>query len=941
MGGPSDVTSPARRPLRGRKDELRAVVAFLERVRAGVGEVLVVEGDAGLGKTSLVTEAVARASAMSFGAAVGTAEPGLGVVDMAPLMEALFGGDAPLVDASELGPHLATPEDRFWLLQDVQTLLEKAALERPLLICLDDMQWADSGCAFALRLLPQRLSSLPVAWLVALRPDEVPPHIQRTLTEVREAGAETIRLAPLDDLAVAEVATDVVGATPDSDLLRVAARVEGNPFLLVDLLTGLQEEGSLVASVKSGATVVDDRVPHRLGDSVYRRLARMDPPADRVATLASALSREFTVTSLAAMGGFTVAELVTPVHDLLNAGIFAEAGDRLAFRHDLIRDAVRERMTPAVRRALDREAADVLLASGALPVEVATQLAASAGEGDETAIATLLQASEALAVSDPWASADIAQSGLAIAPARHPLRGPLVATRTVSLFAAGRSTEARAFADTALRSSLPAEQEAEVRLGVSRMYTLSPDVRADNARAGLALPGLPEAVRARLSASLVSNLVFAGRTDEAVAVWETVTAEVKASADPAAQYLLEGARLTVQYQQGRIGEALEGLDDMERRRTSSFEDARARLAWSFRSWLLDALDRFADAEREAEDGLDAAQRDRQNWAAHLFETWRGRHFLQTGRLDEASAALEGRIPPTDGSPIVAVLDAASAVALGRVHLHRGDHRAADEIADLAKVILDTAAPGVRRHAAWLLALHAMAVGTPAEAHTWLCTMGNEERLSIFPLLPLEVADEPQLVRIAVAAGDEELARSATSRAELRHELNPGIASLEGFAAHARGLASASIDDLERSVELLDAGPRPLALSSALEDVGRAKLGAGDTSAAVSAFDRALAINVAAGATWDAARVRHRLRDIGVRRRVVALDRPLTGWQSLTEAEIRVARLTAEGQTNREIAHNLFVSPHTVNTHLRHIFDKLGVRSRVDLTRTVEREPVAP
>jgi DNA-binding CsgD family transcriptional regulator len=111
--------------------------------------------------------------------------------------------------------------------------------------------------------------------------------------------------------------------------------------------------------------------------------------------------------------------------------------------------------------------------------------------------------------------------------------------------------------------------------------------------------------------------------------------------------------------------------------------------------------------------------------------------------------------------------------------------------------------------------------------------------------------------------------------------------------------------------------------------------------AVASLDRALAINVQVGATWDAARVRGRLRKLGVRRRIVVSDRPATGWAALTSAEAAVAQLAAEGKTNREIAETLFISPHTVNTHLRHIFDKLGVNSRISLTRVAEARSVRP
>ena len=300
----------------------------------------------------------------------------------------------------------------------------------------------------------------------------------------------------------------------------------------------------------------------------------------------------------------------------------------------------------------------------------------------------------------------------------------------------------------------------------------------------------------------------------------------------------------------------------------------------------------------AADGLGSAQRDRQNWAVHVFETWKGRHLLHLGRLDEADAVLEGRFHLADANLIVGVLDAASVVALGRVKLHIGDERGAHEVAEIAKVMLTTTVPVVRRHAAWYLAVHAMAAGDSDQAHRWLCALGKTERLSLFPLFPIEAADDPLLVRMALAAGDEELAKAVTGLAARRCELNPGVPSMAGAAAHTRGLLNQSRPDLEHAAVILAAGPRPLALAAALEDLGSARLADGDRSGAVDAFDHVLRIFIDAGAVRDAARARKRLRELGVRRRVQPLDRPKLGWESLTDAELQVARLAAAGYTNR-------------------------------------------
>jgi DNA-binding CsgD family transcriptional regulator len=119
-------------------------------------------------------------------------------------------------------------------------------------------------------------------------------------------------------------------------------------------------------------------------------------------------------------------------------------------------------------------------------------------------------------------------------------------------------------------------------------------------------------------------------------------------------------------------------------------------------------------------------------------------------------------------------------------------------------------------------------------------------------------------------------------------------------------------------------------------VGRAKLGSGARDQGINSRDEALAIYARVGAVWDASRVRGRLRKLGVRRRIASSEHTRTGWEALTEAELRVVQLAADGKTNREIAKRLFVSPHTVNTHLRHVFDKLDIKSRVDLSRIAER-----
>ncbi|HEV3170279.1 MAG TPA: AAA family ATPase [Actinocrinis sp.] len=920
-------------PLRGRGAQLAAVHGHLERACTGLGSVVVIEGAAGLGKTSLLRAAEQAAGDLAFHSGRGTADPIDAVVDLAVLLEALFDGEKPLLDRSALSTTHASPEQRFWRLYDIQALLEQAALGGPLLICLDDLQWADNGTAAALRALPRRLRDLPVVWLLATRPGQGSPAVRAALAGLADGGAEVLRLEPLDDQAVTQIVADILHAEPDRRLLSSAQRTEGNPFLLVEFVRGIEQEG--IIAVESGrARLLDERLPGRVSDDMRRRLARLSDPAIRVATGAASLGRRLCVPDLAAISGYSVPELVIPIRELVQAGILTECHERLEFGHDLIRAAVRAETPAAVRRAMDRQGAEVLLARGALPVEVATQLAASAEPGDDVATATLLKAAEALSTTDPEAAANLADRGLRLIVGEHPLRGPLVARRVLSLFAAGLGKQAEQFADMALRQALPPEQEAEVRLSIASMFDLAADVRADNARAGLALPDVSADARSWLAALLFHNLVVAGRTDDALNAVDALHRIVESDTAREGRFAFELAHAGLDYQLFHFESALRRLDVAARIGTSA--DVSRQLADYFRSWPLLALDEFEAADTAADEGIAAATRDRQNWALHIFETWKGLQALETGRLTEAATALEGRYQPGEADRIVSVINAAALAGLGRVRVRTGDTRGAREVAGMCRVVATVTAPGPRRHATWFLASLAMASGNAQEAHEHLCGRGADERLAIFPLFPHDVGIDPELVRIAIAAGDDELVSRALAVAEQRSERNPRVRSHAATAAHARGLVHHDASELESAVRTLREVPRPLALASALEDLGRTRLDAGATAAAVDAFDQALALSSAHGAAWDAARIRRRLRRLGVRRRLVAPTGPSSGWPALTPVERQVADLVIEGRTNREIAEQLFVSPHTVNAHMRRIFEKLQVRSRVELVKRAGR-----
>jgi len=407
------------------------------------------------------------------------------------------------------------------------------------------------------------------------------------------------------------------------------------------------------------------------------RLARMSPASERAATFASGLGRRFSVRDLAAMTEMSLTELIDPVNELVQADIFADDGGQLAFRHDIIREAVRGSLLPPVRRAVDRQAADVLLAHGALPVEVATQLVESAEPGDDVAIETALKATQILGASDPAAAAELAAKTLDLTPLRHTLRGPLVARRVVSLFAAGLAEGGKRFADSALRQAMPSEEEARVRVSVASMFDLSPEIRSKNARAGLALPSLPADLRAELWAALYHSLSVAGRKEEALAIEPRAREAAYASTSEVCRFAFELPESGLAYQLLDFGRSREILLIAERRQLDGRDDPRARLAHLLRSWILAATDQDQDALQAIDAGVIAAQHNRQNWALRVFETTRGRQMLQMGNFTEAAVALEGRFSPGEAHLIAGALHAPSIVALGTLKIHTADESGAE------------------------------------------------------------------------------------------------------------------------------------------------------------------------------------------------------------------------------------------------------------------------
>jgi DNA-binding CsgD family transcriptional regulator/tetratricopeptide (TPR) repeat protein len=939
--GAGGATLPGahRAGIQGRESELRMIGERLDEVVSGSGRVIVVEGASGIGKSRLLLEAIrdAKRRGMRFG--VSMAEPSERTVELAALLRALFDGAQPVIARGAL-PSIHTEQgQRFWLLRDLEDLLERAAQSEPIVIVIDDAQWADAGTAAALRSLTGALAGSAIAWLIAWRPSlESAPDAASAIEQLKQNGATVITLAPIGEVAAARLAAELLGGEPDTHVLDLVEQAAGNPFLLVETLLGLQEEDR-IRVVDGRAEVLDGRLPDRVRSGMRERLGRLSRPANEAVTVAASLGRTFTFAALAETLGWQPSALLAPVAELLESNLLIERSERLAFWHDITRGAVRETIATSARRALDRWAAEVLLRSGALPVEVATQLSASAEPGDEVAIVTLLDAAKTLLPTDSGTAAEFGRRALEISPSHHPLRGEIVSTTAIALHIAGNSDEAIAFADRALRETFPPAQEAEVRLSIAGMFAISPEIRISAGRLALALPEIPDVLRARHLACLYHNLVTSGRPDEARAMQAEADGGIGPSGDVRATFTLHLAESAVEYAEDDFGAAQELVELANHEGIGAGDDQRLRLANMWRGEMFSVLDDYEEAFAVADRGLEAGKRDRQGWAYQMFATWRGRLLFQSGQLGAARATLERRFADEDGSHAMAVLDAAGVAALARLALHTGDSRQIRRLTNAAHVVFESGTPAVRRHAAWVLALFAAAQGDRASARRWSMATGQQDGQPLLPRFPVDVTDEVHLARIALSAGDRDLALRTLAAVRRRMELNPGVKTIAAVEAQVSGLVEERLEDLERSVALFEESPRRLALGSALEDYGRCLAGT-DRDGGVAMLGRALELYLALGAEWDARRVRGRLAELGVRRRIVMTREGGSGMASLTGAETQVARLVSDGITNREIADRLFLSPHTVNSHLRHIYGKLAINSRAELARMVAEQAAA-
>ncbi|OBJ12708.1 LuxR family transcriptional regulator [Mycobacterium sp. 1482292.6] len=909
--------------MRGRDEELKILCERLRGLAAGRGGVIVVEGPPGIGKSRLLRECVSGAGdgvRPLFGQCFAYQQ----AVPFAPLLMATPHSDRPVGDTRSAGD-FGSGDSPSWVLHDLLQAVSAAAVVTPLEIVIDDIQWADNATLLALQLLTAKLADAPVLWVLAARTGAGGVVVGETISLLECEGALILRLGALAPRAVAEMVQDVVRATAEKSLLDLADKSHGNPFLVTELVEGLQEEGRIVVS-GGRASVVGDTLPQRLTATMQQRLDRLASDTRRMVQVASVLPERFSAGLLAVMLERRPVGLISAVEEAVRADLLVEDGDRLRFRHDVLRQATRQSLPQSLLRAMERDAATTLLKSGAAPAEVAPQLARSAEVGDQAAIAALRRAAHSLAGCDPGTAADISNHALQLLPLQDRLRGPLVAETVVLLNQAMRYDEAQQLAAATLRSDLSPQEEAQVRLATASLTHL-PGRRAEENRRALQLSNISDDIRTRHLAWLAYNLAVDGQDDELRQTAEQALAAARTSGDTASGLLAEVALANLVCAQGQAEDTKTRLDRIGELMHASQPGVIKLVAAANRANLMITVGSAEEAAAAVGEGLRRSRVNNNLMGLRLFTGLRALLELALGRLSAARAVVDS-VPAAERMTWSRLGGQIGMIALSQIAAHTDDRVLLREVGIQARDARAHGGPAVRREALAALAHAAWQRGDVHQALRWLA--------DDFPLLqtPLWMADLDHLIlaaRVAAGAGDASLrSRVMQAAATLRRDNLP-VSLFFAVACHASAVLERDADGLLGAAKTLEGCSRPLLYAAAAEDAGRELARLQRCPEAVDQLNAAFDTYIDCQASADAYRVAHVLREHGVARRIVFPPRPKTGIGSLTDGELKVAHLVASGASNRVAAQQLFLSPHTVNTHLRNIFGKLDINSRAQLS----------
>ncbi len=929
----------------------------VESANSGKGRLLLIEGPAGIGKTRLLDTAVSIAREHAFEILTARAselerEFAFGVVRQlferrlaftpSEERESLFEGAAGLATrVLGLDTSTVTTKDRitsgtagdltFPTLHGLYWLCSNLAAQAPLVISVDDVHSSDAPSLHFLAYLTRRIEELPILMILAARAAE--PEVEPLVAALSsEPLARVIRPAPLSEAAVETLVRASLTEAAEDEFCRACHRATGgNPLLLRELVGELRANS--VSPTAAEIAAVHSIGPQTVTRMVLERLARLPQATAILAQAVAVLGGRAELRHAAALAALDRRVARDAWDELADAGIL-EREAPLRFIHPIVSSAIYADISPA-KRANEHERAAQILADDGMPAEQVALHLLGIEPGAEAWRVELLRDAAQQALNRGAANPAVTYLRRALAEPPDDCNRASVLLELGSAERAAQEPDAAEHLDQALE--LTDDLTTRGRVAGELAGVLHMSGRAEEAvrvleRASADIAAVDGELALRLEAELctlatlhrstwplaVERLEQVSTGIEGKTPGERLLLAIRAhetgragSPAPEAVELAEralagGKLLTDQtpdsapfYFALYVLMAADCLELAEQYLEQALADARARgsllgfaIVSCYRSGLALRRGSVRDGEAEARASLDAGRLT--DWTllpvalGYLIDSLMELDELDTAEEELREGRLDGKLP--EETPFNALLS-----SRGRLRLAAGETESALE--DLLEL--------VEREERWR---------SPHPAAT----------------------DYRSHAALALSmAGEQTMAQRLAER-EVKSARRWGVSSVIGRALRVAGLVEGGEEGLQllhEAASVLETSPAELERARALVDLGAAIRRDGQRSAAREPLRRGLDLAHRCGAVALAGRARDELLATGARPR-----RPLlSGVDSLTGSERRVAKLAALGMTNREIAQALFVTTRTVEVHLTSVYRKLGIRSREELPASLSGE----
>jgi DNA-binding CsgD family transcriptional regulator len=927
--------------LVGRESELALLHGLLREAAKGRGKAALIEGEPGIGKTTLVRALLAKAPELRCEVFWGVGDELGQEIPLAPFIEALQVREPSASVRRDMVAKLLRGElpadrgDTTALAEQLLALVAEQCEARPTVLVIDDLQWADPASVSLWGRLARMTTDRPLLLMATMRPV---PQREDLVKLRRVVGSEArIQLASLSDPAVAELVEHRAGGKPDTDLLCLADDAGGNPLYLTELVDALKRGDRLTITDSGTAQLAGGSAPESLSAAIADRLDFVTGTVRETLRAAALLGVEFSVTDLATVLNQAVPDLIPVLEEGTTAGVLAECGGNLKFRHPLIQESLYNGMASALRAAWHRNAGRALAANGAPVSRVARQLlGASSAVGEpnsnngvrlEAWVLDWLSESADLLISQaPEVAAELLTRAVAGSPVDSKDHGWLASRLANALHRTGNREQAEQVAVNTLEYVTDADLLVDLHWTLAQCHMLagrSADSLATLDRA-LGASGLTPRHRAKLlvhTARLHFNL---GEFSKASQVAENAFSAATDAGDSWAMGWGLFVMASSSTAQGQLVNALPLYDQAlsATRSDPTLTDLRLLLQIN-KSATLCNLDRYEEALSVASQARRLA--GQVGTAIRLAQAHGvlGSVLFESGRWADAMAEV-AILAENLKEPAAACCDLGTAAVIS---FHKNDN-------DAAHRFLDAAVPHAERLGHRFIAPLALAhsmncelIGDRIEALAAL-TSGFDDTEEIGQIEDVLI----DIVRLAVVTGRVETAKKFTEHAATL-AAESQVPHRQANDLYCRGLLEKDPHRLMAASARFEDASRPLYQAKALEAASEAFIAIDDRTQARDSFSKACEVYESLGAAADAARLQAVFRRHNIRRGPHSKHRKAqSGWESLTPMEAKVAAFVEDGMSNPEIAGHLVLSPRTVGTHVSHILKKLNVSSRADIAR---------